>query len=52
MLFLFFVCVYFCFLCLFLSVSYENHGFPCNSSVLDLLKMNICFCFLFCLLFV
>ena len=57
-----FVCV--CFLsafCLFLSVSYETHCFPCNSSILGLMFIQSlslisvsgsCFLFLFCLLYV
>ena len=48
-------------LCLFLSVSYENHCFPCNSSIFWFIKNELlflisvsgsCFLFLFCLLFV
>ena len=46
------------YMCLFLSVSYEHHCSPCNSSVLGLVKYEImflisvsvsCFLFLFCL---
>ena len=48
-------------LCLFLSVSHENHCFPCKSSVLGLMLIQSlflisvsgsCFLFLFCLLLV
>ena len=55
---LFCLCLFFVSLCLFLSVSYENHGFPCNSSVLGVLKSDSLFlisvsgfCFLFLLYF-
>ena len=51
---LFCLCLFF--LCLFLSVSYENHCFPCISRVLGYVKHEIrflvsvsgsCFCFCF-----
>ena len=58
---LFRLCLFFVSLCLFLSVSRENHCFPCNSSDLGLMwnqslflisVSGSYFSFLFCLLFV
>ena len=59
--FVLFVLVFFVSLCLFLSVSHENHCFPCKSSVLGLMLIQSlflilvsgsCFCYCFvCFLF-
>ena len=57
---LFCLCWFFVSLCLFLSVSHENHCFPCKSSVLGLMLIQSlflilvsgsCFLLLFCFLF-